>query len=127
MNTALNIKVVDSALAQLSKVLVDGSPDQDYAQTDNSRWAMQVLINKGISSPLHYQQLLAYREKHDKQIKKRYRVSLPSGVGAFMFDYEAVMKKRKVPQVTRVKIGLLDTLIFLVAQKVGAVEFKEVV
>jgi len=127
MNTsyALDMNAVNEAISKISSLLVQYH-NHDYAQTEHSKDAVRLLLDKGISTKQHFQQLLEFREAHDKQIKKRYRVSLPSGIAAMMFDYEAVMKKRKVPQVTRVKIGLLDSLIAAVGMKVGAVKIHNV-
>jgi hypothetical protein len=109
-------------LMKVSGALIDQYSDQDYTQTEITDNAARAIANHLKFSNLHLNQLLEFRVRIENVLKRKYNVEMAAGVEAFCQDQEAVLKQHNVPQKARVFHGLLDTLIAVVAMRVGVLE-----
>ena len=118
----INESNVIDLLSRLSAVLLKENSQQDYNQTDHSLYAALSMIKKYDLKSKHLNQLMVFREKFEQGLTKKYSVKLATGLSAFAQDQEQTLKQHNVPQNVRVISGLLDTLIYTLAFKCGAVK-----
>jgi len=118
----LNIAGVHQCLMQLTAVLTNYDPKQDYCQTPKMTEAATMMAQKfGVLSTPNWEALLTYRCNLEAGTAKTFDVDFVSGVGAFMWDPEQAMKDKNVPQDLRVMHGLLDLVIVKLGMLNGAI------
>ena len=111
-----------SLLEKVATLLEKHNPEQDYNQTQISRETASTVIDHYGLKHKHLNQLMVFREKFEQGLTKKYSVKLATGLSAFTQDQEQTLKQHNVPQNVRVISGLLDTLIYTLAFKCGAVK-----
>ena len=111
-------------LQKISQVVLAEDPAHGYNQSQNTRDAAVMLIDKHNLNRNHYQQILEIREGFNQALEKKYGFELAFGLGSFLQDIDVVLKQHKVPQDIQVATGLLDTVVAVLGMRVGAIKFQ---
>ena len=91
--------------------LLEVVPNQDYTSNKYmSLMASKIAAKVGCSNNT-ITELHEARAMFEDQLTAKYGVTFTFGMGAFLVDQEAMMKKANVPQQLRVTSGLFDTVI----------------
>ena len=113
-------------LNKITDVIVAEDSTHGYNQSKNSHDAAVMLIDKHNLNRNHYQQILEIRESFNQACGKKYGFELAFGMGSFLQDIDVVLKQHGVPQNIQILLGLLDTIVAVLAVRVGAVKFHNV-
>jgi hypothetical protein len=111
-------------LNKIADIVIVEDADHGYNQSKNSRDAAVMLVDKHNLTRKHYQQILEIRESFNQAAGKKYGFELAFGLGSFLQDIDAVLKQHQVPQNIQIVLGLLDTIVAVLAVRVGAVKFQ---
>lgn len=98
-------------LEKLADVLINDNPKQDYNETPNLKECAEMTVTNYKLGEQHLYQLLQIREEMDRELNANYKVKIPVGLSAYCFDVQRELIKKKVPQKTRVMVGLSDEII----------------
>jgi len=120
---SINSEILTRLLLRLSQVIAADHADHGYNQTADSRAAAVQTIEYYKLERADYAQLLEFREAYNDSINKSYGVELATGAAAFLQDPDAVLRATGMPQIIQISVGLLDTLIAVLAMRVGAIKF----
>jgi len=111
-------------LNKIADIVVVEDSKHGYNQSKNSRDAALMLIDKHNLTRKHYEQILEIREGFNQATGKKYGFELAFGLGSFLQDIDVVLKQHKVPQNIQIVLGLLDTIVAVLAVRVGAIKFQ---
>lgn len=122
----INELKAEELLIKLAHLIIEASPECGYNADAFMKYAAQEMVDdKGLNAA-HLQQLLEMRVRLEKSLKQNYGVEIPTGFSAFTCDIDALLNNAGVSQLTRVTHGLLDSVIGILAVRVGAVEIHNV-
>lgn len=111
-------------LNKIAGVVVMEDSKHGYNQSTLTRDAAVMLIDKHNLTRKHYEQILEIRERFNQATGKKYGFELAFGLGSFLQDIDAVLKQHQVPQNIQIALGLLDTIVAVLAVRIGAVKFQ---
>jgi len=103
---------VSNMLTETSKLIIMNHPKATYSVSSTNdnmlQFARMIVKVNGLTRNEHFGDLLDYRVAFEKSITKKHRVKFTYKMGE---DLAVKYRKKRVPQLTQVKSGLLDILI----------------
>jgi hypothetical protein len=121
MTYKIDYNSYNTALRAVAKILIARDSNISYTQTNDSHAAAKTLVNQfGLSSRAYLAQLYIISDKMDKNLRKQYKVRMPTGLAAIEADFEQLLAK--VPQIDKVVFGLQDTILGVINTETGRVK-----
>lgn len=108
----LDLTSTNKLLNEAARAVIKYNPSATYSAestgTDMGDFVRMAIQHYGLTRAEHLQDLLVFRQAFEREIAKQYKVKFTYTLGE---DLAVKYRRRKVPQLTQVKSGLLDLLI----------------
>jgi hypothetical protein len=105
----LNESVLKMSINEIAEFAVRENPEHGFNETLITKVGVALLAEKLGASPKHIKQFVKFRDANDRRIKKAYGYVPADGMSYMMSDPEKDLIEANVPQIERVKCGIIES------------------